>query len=178
MQLTQFWTQHIDLKTNKLYNKYMKRIRACIECNRISFIHGHGLCNKCYFKKHNQLPETKKRKALWMKDYYKRNKEKILLYSSVYSKTDKGKDARRKFDKKHRDAIRFGNNRERTLQRDNYQCQNCGSTEKLIVHHIDKKDSRCHGGIPNHSINNLITLCMGCHRKIHGKDTIGSHLSI
>jgi 5-methylcytosine-specific restriction endonuclease McrA len=49
------------------------------------------------------------------------------------------------------------------LRRDNYTCQGCGATcTKLNVHHIvDVQD----GG--KSTLANLITLCDGCHGRIH-----------
>lgn len=46
------------------------------------------------------------------------------------------------------------------LERDGYQCQECGSTQDLDVHHIQ---ARKDGG--DDSPENLITLCKGCHAK-------------
>jgi len=47
-------------------------------------------------------------------------------------------------------------------QRDNFQCQECGTIENLEVHHIDNNKTNC-------DINNLITLCRSCHRGITNK---------
>lgn len=53
-------------------------------------------------------------------------------------------------------------------KQDNYTCQNCGKTQeqeletdnrKLSVHHIDGNDT-------NNNLENLITLCNSCHKKI------------
>ena len=46
-------------------------------------------------------------------------------------------------------------------ERDNYICQLC-SQYGNVVHHIDENKQNC-------NINNLITLCAKCHRKIHNK---------
>ena len=46
-----------------------------------------------------------------------------------------------------------------TLQRDNYYCQKCSSTEDLQAHHIIPI---MYGGI-NH-LSNMITLCSNCHQ--------------
>ncbi|MBV0926237.1 HNH endonuclease [Halomicroarcula limicola] len=54
--------------------------------------------------------------------------------------------------------------RETVLQRDDYQCQNCGrsSSQDLHVHHIvPLKD----GG--SNRLSNLKTLCASCHDAIH-----------
>jgi RNA-directed DNA polymerase len=48
----------------------------------------------------------------------------------------------------------------RAKMRDNFKCVRCASTEKLHVHH--KK------GTKSHSINNLETLCLKCHKAEHG----------
>ena len=52
--------------------------------------------------------------------------------------------------------------RQQVLQRDRWRCQSCGSTVGLEVHHVQ---SRSHLG--EDSEENLITLCHGCHSKLH-----------
>ena len=52
--------------------------------------------------------------------------------------------------------------RQQVLQRDNWQCQNCGRCENLQVHH---KRMRSQGG--DDSEVNLITLCHYCHANEH-----------
>lgn len=64
-------------------------------------------------------------------------------------------------------------------ERDGFACRICGRTEKLHVHHIDGHGERDINGkrqTPNNAIENLITLCGGCHSSITkfrnlGKDT-------
>lgn len=54
--------------------------------------------------------------------------------------------------------------RARIRERDNHQCQICGSPEQLQVHHIEpfRKERK-------HAFDNLITLCASCHGKVeHG----------
>jgi len=56
-------------------------------------------------------------------------------------------------------------------ERDNYTCQICGKTasktsRELNVHHIDQNKG-------NDSISNLITICVGCHNKIHKTQSVG-----
>ena len=48
------------------------------------------------------------------------------------------------------------------LQRDGWRCQVCGSMQNLQVHHME---FRSHSG--DDSETNLITLCAGCHAKVH-----------
>lgn len=47
--------------------------------------------------------------------------------------------------------------------RDHYICQICGAREKGEGHHII--DYR-YGGAPN--VNNIVTLCQKCHKRVHG----------
>jgi 5-methylcytosine-specific restriction endonuclease McrA len=47
------------------------------------------------------------------------------------------------------------------LERDDFKCQICGRNNKLHVHHIDGKGETT--GNPNNDMDNLITLCTGCH---------------
>ncbi len=57
--------------------------------------------------------------------------------------------------------------RKKALERDNFECHDCGADEvKLIVHHIKPRGQ----GIPvNHRLNNLVTLCDCCHTTRHHK---------
>lgn len=55
----------------------------------------------------------------------------------------------------------FNNKLKRKIKvRDGYQCQLCGTKEKLAVHHIDYDKQ-------NNKINNLITLCLSCNVKVN-----------
>jgi hypothetical protein len=44
-------------------------------------------------------------------------------------------------------------------QRDSYQCQFCGQTNFLEIHHLDEDKT-------NNSLDNLLTLCLWCHRSV------------
>ncbi|MGL4758642.1 MAG: HNH endonuclease [Patescibacteria group bacterium] len=52
--------------------------------------------------------------------------------------------------------------REEILERDNFQCQVCSSTDRLEIHHIRHWSK---GG--DHRPTNLVTLCHECHQIIH-----------
>jgi 5-methylcytosine-specific restriction endonuclease McrA len=52
--------------------------------------------------------------------------------------------------------------RTRTLQRDGWQCQCCGSSINLQVHHLTFR-----GRLGSDVLDNLITLCVDCHSKEH-----------
>lgn len=68
----------------------------------------------------------------------------------------------------------FGGNRENAIERDDGKCTECGMTRKehfelykkdIDVHHIDGGNKRAEH--PNHSMDNLKTLCKICHNKKH-----------
>jgi hypothetical protein len=72
------------------------------------------------------------------------------------------------------DKQMFGGNKQKALKRDNFKCQECGMTQEehiklfifqLIVHHIDGAGRRSEK--PNNKIDNLITLCVRCHARVH-----------
>lgn len=50
--------------------------------------------------------------------------------------------------------------RQRIRKRDDHECQICGSSEDLHVHHID-------GNHDNWSKDNVITVCESCHDDLH-----------
>ena len=50
------------------------------------------------------------------------------------------------------------------LQMDNFQCQICGTAKNLRVHHIT------YAHIRNEPMEDLVTLCDECHRKVHEND--------
>lgn len=54
--------------------------------------------------------------------------------------------------------------REKRLEKDNYECQNCGSEENLEVHHINKYRLFEDKEEANQQ-RNLITLCTECHNR-------------
>jgi hypothetical protein len=54
------------------------------------------------------------------------------------------------------------NFREKVLWRDGYQCQHCGSSDRLQAHHIQHQ---AHGG--SDTPHNGITLCETCHKALH-----------
>ena len=71
-----------------------------------------------------------------------------------------------------RDKQMFGGNREKALNRDSWTCQHCGMSQEehmykwkrsLTVDHIDGQGR--YSKVKNHSLDNLITLCLSCHGK-------------
>jgi len=60
------------------------------------------------------------------------------------------------------DPTSYESLRQQVLRRDGWQCQSCGTMSNLEIHH---KQFRSHSG--NDSEENLITLCVDCHRRAH-----------
>jgi len=57
-------------------------------------------------------------------------------------------------------------NRKKALDRDNRECQNCGDTEELHVHHITPVVEFDSNDPSKHRLENLVTLCSTCHPKV------------
>ncbi|MCZ2337801.1 MAG: HNH endonuclease [Chitinophagales bacterium] len=134
----------------KIVNTYVpNRITKCRECNKkasqiIQRGKYAGLCIDCKRKK-----------------YYADNREKELANNRKNYHTRNG-------------LVRmkerwFGGNYIKVLTRDNFQCQICGSTKKLNVHHKDRTGIKNVGSykLSNNSMDNLITLCASCHTSYH-----------
>lgn len=65
------------------------------------------------------------------------------------------------------DEARFSGMRKVVLERDNYKCTLCGSDYILQVHHKDVSGRNKPKELTNNSIENLTTLCVVCHAKLH-----------
>ena len=104
------------------------------------------------------------------RDYRIKNKEKIKRIQKDYRKNNSSKF--RKTIYKCVNNVRFGGNRDAVLERDNWQCQECGINniqhiilfgKGISIHHEDGLGRNSKN--PNNSIDNLITLCLSCHQK-------------
>lgn len=99
-------------------------------------------CNEDHFYKH-KLGASKSRKPIKQKPIKKKSKAKHPMPEGV---------------------------RSQVLQRDWFRCMICKeplSVEAAEVHHIRYKSET--GGSPDHSPENLATLCRSCHHdKVHG----------
>lgn len=67
-----------------------------------------------------------------------------------------------KDDKNYR-GYDWDKSREKALGRDENSCQVCGKTPSCVVHHIEKYDRHEN----NNELHNLVTLCVGCHKRVH-----------
>jgi 5-methylcytosine-specific restriction endonuclease McrA len=53
-------------------------------------------------------------------------------------------------------------NRLTALERDNFRCTECGSADRVLVHHVIEWEVT-----HDNDLGNLRTLCMGCHTRTH-----------
>lgn len=67
-------------------------------------------------------------------------------------------------DKDTRNEVLDPQIRQIALDRDNHQCQKCGSLEDLEVHHIE---GVAREPMLANDIDNLLTVCHNCHKEIH-----------
>ena len=81
------------------------------------------------------------------------------MQSSLYSTRLRQKRPRLKLDPEEYTVVR-----NQVLERDGWRCQECGSMKGLEVHHIKRRSQ-----LGDDVMENLITLCAGCHGKSHGR---------
>lgn len=130
----------------RIIKKWSLYFFHCQDCKRTDKSHmAKGLCKSCYLKRYRENP-----------DNIERIKEaKHRWYLEVQNCPE------------FRDRQYFDGMREVTLTRDNYTCTECGNKNlsQLVVHHKDGNGRGCKN--PDNSLENLVTLCRGCHMKVH-----------
>lgn len=74
--------------------------------------------------------------------------------------------------KDHHNKKRFGGNKFKAMERDEYKCRNCGIDKNLEIHHIDGTGYKSIGDPKksNNSLENLMTLCHSCHIRITNRN--------
>ena len=61
------------------------------------------------------------------------------------------------YSRRYRSLRFFGGLREVVLRRDRFRCRACGASARLVVHHRSGNNQK----------RRLITLCIGCHTRVH-----------
>jgi len=112
--------------------------------------------NQFYYRQNNGILNI--RKKLRYRDAVTKYKENIVEKVRSY------REKKKIIDRIYYDLDKYGGNRIKALERDRFACVDCGVTEDLTVHHIDKTGQSKN---PNNYMNNLVTLCRKCHRNHH-----------
>lgn len=130
-----------------------KRVLGCVACRTDFYPRGRQLrCDKCIY----ELSLARGRA------FKRANRSKMRDYDRRWSRENSDKK------KANVRRVRYRRNWLKALRRDCWQCTLCGSTKMLVVHHKDNR-GRNHPS-PNHSLDNLQTLCRACHINHHRKD--------
>ena len=135
---------------------WSRNYSCCVECGGNDTRHmAKGVCARCYLAKYR--PANSSRIA----------DSKRAWHESFVKGTDRGKLAR--------EARNYDGMREPVLHRDGYHCVRCGSSESLVVHHIDRQGRG--NTEPNNDLSNLETLCRSCHINEHRTEIINKRES-
>ncbi len=127
---------------------WSRKYDECIGCGTTEKKHmAKGLCVYCYSMQYQTSAKNSKRVREQKRQWAKVN----------------GKYQREKF--------YFAGQRDYVLERDNHTCRNCGSKKLLVVHHIGGNGRGASSVDVNNDIENLVTLCRGCHAAIHSTAT-------
>lgn len=151
--------------------EHMREKRRAEAANRKPIIKNCLFCGS-QFEAHKRHPSQKCCTYKCSSKLYKRNNPDKV---KEHKRRDRNRNWERikKYHAQYKDQLRFSGNRLRALERDEFTCQECGyvapyeskdRSEDVVVHHIDFSGN---SKKPNHRINNLQTLCRGCHIKLH-----------
>lgn len=129
--------------------RWSRKFDACRECGTTDIKHqGHGFCGSCY-------------DGWYMSDLNRKAKVERRRKRRYYANHDEVLQRKRD----DREQRHFSGLREAVLQRDGQCCTKCSAADNLVVHHVDGVGR---GSVsPNNVMDNLVTLCRGCHASIH-----------
>lgn len=89
-------------------------------------------------------------------------------YSARKARAKVSRPQRATYRKTARLKAMFGGNRDASLERDGFRCVKCGAADGLHTHHVDGRGKGYPVRERNNALGNLITLCNGCHQRLHG----------
>jgi len=133
-----------------IHGEYLK-VHYCIDCNK-EIGNRATRCRKCADKLHSERMSTKLN--YFAGKHFTKEKNPNWQYGLSFEEYGA------EFDNALKEQVR---------QRDHYKCRICGCSQvenerQLDVHHIDYDKK-------NNDMNNLLTLCVHCHRKTnHNRD--------
>jgi len=103
--------------------------------------------------------------------WYHAHREEILARQREHRRQNP--DRVRAQEKARRGRRRCSGNRLLVMERDGHRCRDCGTTQGLMVHHLDGRgrQGRVLRHLPrNDDPSNLIALCGSCHNRRHEHD--------
>jgi len=126
-------------------------------------------CKNCiskYDKKYceenkDKIRECREKNKDKKKEYYKKNKEHINKVKRAYSKTDKGRRAKKKYNAKNPKKIKVHNIVHSAIKNGEIKiqpCEVCNSTERIEAHHTDYSKPL-----------DIMWLCKSCHAEWHAE---------
>lgn len=137
--------------------KVVKVSKLCVICNKSFMPSGSRNDQKCCSapcrskRYRDSHPEWYQQMLAihrpYMNSYYKKNRKKMNKVTLA-----------------RHDQTKFGGNKTSVLKRDKNKCFICLKKSPLIIHHIDGSGKST---TPNNMMNNLVTLCRGCHASVH-----------
>jgi len=158
----------VDGRTRCEY--HLQRARD-VSKNRRDRLVNNGLCTACNIRPpemgKKNCAKCRARRTEWQRKDRAKKREQGLCYACG-KPTQDGKTYCihcQGFNYHGDPCKKSGSKRGEAFVRDSGTCKICGSTKKVSVHHIDGKGYG--DDVPNHSIDNLITVCENCHRSIH-----------
>ena len=109
------------------------------------------------------------------RERYAKNKHEMRVKAKIY------RDNNKEQTRETWNRVMFSGKKNEVLERDNWECQKCGMSQEqsillfgrvLSIHHIDDKGVNASPGEKNNDIDNLITMCMRCHKIFHSNETM------
>lgn len=151
-------------KIVKEQNYIDRKEKSCHKCEQTLDIESFGKRSASIDGHDNICKSCRKKRD---KDYYYKNREKCIQRSAEYQKKNPwpSRLSKKKFREKAElsgwDLQKWAN---AVKNRDSFSCVECGKKENLEAHHIQEKAK-----YPDLVLKlwNGITLCKGCHEKIH-----------
>jgi 5-methylcytosine-specific restriction endonuclease McrA len=136
-------------KAHSKRRNYLREHNICTSCGIRPSRQDLRTCQYCADRKKTPINKAK------AKEYREKHKDQIRTYCAH----------NRNRQNAYIHETRYNGNWKKALERDNFQCQICGQTgngKTIHVHHIDGNGDR-YSEHPNHSLDNLITICSKCH---------------
>lgn len=128
--------------------RWSRKHAQCVGCGQSDQRHyGHGLCKSCY-------------QAKWSGE----KAEHVSAYKKVWYEESK---ARVDYREKSR-IQKNGRAGAALLRQQGSACQQCGSAERLQIHHQDHRGHNLPPSLRNNEETNLEILCAHCHGRLHG----------